>query len=207
MVPVINTEQFGQIFPRHREPEVWADTLNHTLFEFGVIDVPDVSMFLAQCGHESGEFTVFEENLNYSTDGLLRTFPRHFSDRAHAERFHRRPEAIANWVYRNRMGNGPESSGDGWKFRGRGPIQLTGRETYGRCSRSLYGDENVLLNDPDILLERRDGLLAALWFWETRNLKGNHDIRQVTRIINGGFNGIKHRTELYERALKVLRER
>lgn len=207
MVPVINAEQFRQIFPRHREPEVWAETLNFALFEFGIINVPDVAMFLAQCGHESGEFTVFVENLNYSADALLRVFPRHFRDRADAEAYHRQPERIANRVYQNRMENGPESSGDGWRFRGRGPIQCTGRRNYRLCSKYLYDDENVLLNDPDILLEKRDGLLAALWFWETNRLKGVHDIVRATRIVNGGTNGMAHRKELYERGLQVLRDR
>lgn len=204
MPAIITPEQFKHIFPKHREPEVWAETLDYVLFEFGIIDPPDVAMFLAQCGHESAEFTVFIENLNYSSDALLRVFPKYFKDRATADRYARKPQLIANRVYASRMGNGPESSGDGWKYRGRGPIQITGTNNYRACSRYLYGDEKVLLDDPDILLEKRDGLLAAMWFWETNNLKGNHDITRVTRIVNGGSNGLQHRMDLFNAAMKVL---
>jgi len=204
MPRIITTEQFAEIFPKHKEPDAWADTLDYVLFEFGIIDAPDVAMFLAQCGHESAEFTVFRENLNYSAQALLKVFPRHFRDAADAQSYHRQPERIANRVYQNRMENGPESSGDGWKFRGRGVIQLTGRRNYRLCSKYLYDDEQVLLNDPDILLEKRDGLLAACWFWETNKLKGIHDINRATRIINGGTHGLQHRKQLYDLALSVL---
>lgn len=204
MPRIITTEQFAKIFPRHKEPDVWADTLDYALFEFGIIEKPDVAMFLAQCGHESAEFTVFVENLNYSAEALLRVFPRHFKDAADAQAYHRQPERIANRVYQNRMENGPESSGDGWKFRGRGILQVTGRRNYRLCSKYLYDDENVLLNDPDILLEKRESVLSALWFWDTNRLKGVHDITRATRIVNGGNNGLAHRKQLYDLALSVL---
>jgi putative chitinase len=205
MTTIITKEQFSKIFPRNKTPDEWSSALDYTLFEFGIIEPEDVAMFLAQCGHESADFTTVVENLNYSSEGLLRVFPRHFRDKNDADRYHRKPEQIANRVYQNRMGNGPESSGDGWKFRGRGILQVTGRSNYSRCSRYLYGDEKVLLDDPDILLERRDGILAALWFWDVNKLKGNHNIEQVTRIINGGHNGLNHRKELYQKSINVLK--
>jgi putative chitinase len=203
MSTLLTAEQFAAIFPKHKDPETWAATLDYVLFEFGLVEPQQIAMFLAQCGHESAEFTVFQENLNYSADGLMKTFPKYFRD-VDPARYARQPQRIANRVYANRMENGNEASGDGWKYRGRGVIQLTGRRNYRLCSKYLYDDENVLLNDPDILLEKRDGLLAALWFWEVHNLDDIDDIVKSTRIINGGQHGIKDRTRLYNLSLSVL---
>lgn len=203
MSTLLTPEQFAAIFPRHKEPEIWASILDYALFEFGLVEPQQIAMFLAQCGHESGEFTVFQENLNYSADGLMKIFPKYFRD-VDPTQYARQPQRIANRVYANRMENGNEASGDGWKYRGRGVIQLTGRRNYRLCSKYLYDDENVLLNDPDILLEKRDGLLAALWFWDVNKLKNVTDIVRATRIINGGNIGLDHRTKLYNLALKVL---
>ena len=207
MQPVLTVAEFKAIFPRNKEAEAWAEALDYALFEFGIVEPEQVAMFLAQCGHESAEFSVFRENLNYSWEGLRKTFKKYFPTDDVAKQYHRQPERIANRVYANRIGNGPESSGDGWKFRGRGPIQCTGRANYAACSKYLYDDENVLLNDPDILLEKRDGLLAALWFWDTRNLKSVKDVTAATRIVNGGTHGLEDRIRIYNLALRVLKNR
>lgn len=207
MQPVLTAAEFKAIFPRNKEAEAWAEALDYALFEFGIVEPEQVAMFLAQCGHESAEFSVFRENLNYSWEGLRKTFKKYFPTDDVAKQYHRQPERIANRVYANRIGNGPESSGDGWKFRGRGPIQCTGRANYAACSKYLYDDENVLLNDPDILLEKRDGLLAALWFWDTRNLKSVKDVTAATRIVNGGTHGLEDRIRIYNLALRVLKNR
>jgi putative chitinase len=202
---VIAGEQFQRIFPRNKDAQAWADQLDFALFEFGLVEPEQVAMFLAQCGHESADFTRFNENLNYSWEGLRRTFRKYFANDDIAKQYHRQPERIANRVYGNRMGNGPESSGDGWKFRGRGILQVTGKNNYAACSKYLFDSETYLLDDPDVLLEKRESILSALWFWEVNRLKSVTDIVKATRIINGGTNGLQHRTELYQKALEVLR--
>jgi putative chitinase len=153
--------------------------------------------FFGQCAHESGNFKTFSENLNYSADGLTKTFKKYFPTVASAAGYARKPEKIANKVYANRMGNGPESSGDGWKFRGRGPIQLTGKSNYTAFSQDI-GRPDVLTN-PDLVC----GELAfesALWFFRKNNLLAIADkgtsvpvITQITKRVNGGTHGLDDR--------------
>lgn len=153
--------------------------------------------FFGQCAHESGGFKVFSENLNYSADGLSKIFKKYFPSVAAAQPYARKPEKIANKVYANRMGNGPESSGDGWKFRGRGPIQLTGKDNYTAFSQAI-GRPDVLTN-PDIVATEL-AFESALWFFNKNNLfaiadKGVTDavIGQITRRVNGGTHGLDDR--------------
>lgn len=161
-----------------------------------------LAMWLAQCGHESRGFTALEENLNYSAEALARTWPKRFPTPAEAESYARHPEAIANRVYGGRMGNGPEASGDGWRFRGRGLIQLTGRANYTACAAALGLD---CVAHPELLAEHRGAALSAAWFWKTRKLVAlGGDVAAVTRVINGGTNGLAGREILYRRALAAL---
>ena len=153
--------------------------------------------FFGQCAHESGNFKVFSENLNYSADGLTKIFKKYFPTLAAAQPYARKPEKIANKVYANRMGNGPESSGDGWKFRGRGPIQLTGKDNYTAFSKAI-GRPDVLTN-PDIVATEL-AFESALWFFNKNGLfaiadKGVTDavIGQITRRVNGGTHGLDDR--------------
>ena len=153
--------------------------------------------FFGQCAHESGGFKVFSENLNYSADGLTKIFKKYFPSLAAAQPYARKPEKIANKVYANRMGNGPESSGDGWKFRGRGPIQLTGKSNYTQFAQDI-GRPDVLTN-PDIVATEL-AFESALWFFNKNNLfaiadKGVSDavIGQITRRVNGGTHGLDDR--------------
>ena len=153
--------------------------------------------FFGQCAHESGNFKVFSENLNYSADGLTKIFKKYFPSLAAAQPYARKPEKIANKVYANRMGNGPESSGDGWKFRGRGPIQLTGKSNYTQFAQDI-GRPDVLTN-PDIVATEL-AFESALWFFNKNNLfaiadKGVSDavIGQITRRVNGGTHGLDDR--------------
>ena len=153
--------------------------------------------FFGQCAHESGNFKVFSENLNYSAEGLSTIFKKYFPTVAAATPYARKPEKIAGKVYANRMGNGAEASGDGWKFRGRGPIQLTGKENYTAFAASVQRPD--VLTNPDLLL----GELAfesALWFFKKNNLfaiadKGVTDvtITQITKRVNGGTHGLDDR--------------
>lgn len=153
--------------------------------------------FFGQCAHESGNFKVFSENLNYSAQGLNGIFKKYFPTPASTTGYARKPEKIANKVYANRMGNGPESSGDGWKFRGRGPIQLTGKNNYTQFASDI-GRPDVLTN-PDIVATEL-AFESALWFFRKNNLfaiadKGVTDavITQITRRVNGGTHGLQDR--------------
>lgn len=144
--------------------------------------------FLAQAGHESGLFKTTTENLNYSANALGVTFKKYFPTTALQSQYARNPEKIANRVYANRMSNGPESSGDGWKFRGRGYIQLTGKDNYRRYSRSTYGDDRMVTM-PELLALPTDAMKSAIWYWETNNLNtwaDKDDVLSVSRVINLG---------------------
>lgn len=153
--------------------------------------------FFGQCSHESGGFKVFSENLNYSADGLTKIFKKYFPTLAAAQPYARKPEKIANKVYANRMGNGPESSGDGWKYRGRGPIQLTGKDNYTAFAKHI-GRPDVLTN-PDIVATEL-AFESAIFFFQKNGLfaiadKGVTDaiITQITKRVNGGTHGLDDR--------------
>jgi len=176
---------------------------NEAMDEFEIDTKKRQAMFLAQCAHESGLFRTVVENLNYSAEGLQRTFPRHFRT-ASVRNYHRQPEKIANRVYSNRMGNGDEASGDGWRFRGRGLIQLTGKSNYIACSEDLEVD---LLANPDYLLTPEGAARSAAWFWWQNDLNDLADIGDIvgsTKRINGGVNGLEHRKQLYRSAMRVF---
>lgn len=165
-----------------------------------------LAAFLAQLSHESGGFNLTKENLNYSAKGLMTTFKKYFPTEALAKQYERKPEKIANKVYANRMGNGPESSGDGWKFCGRGLIQLTGKDNYTRFSLSVDMD----LDECVAFLETPEGACAsAAWFWDSNNLNSicdRGDFVLLTKRINGGTIGLADRKHHYEVALKALAE-
>lgn len=151
--------------------------------------------FFAQLHHESNLQPV-SENLNYSTEALLRVFGNYFKNPVIAANYARDPEAIANRVYADRMENGNEASGDGWKYRGRGFIQITGKANY----RKLTEDTGIdYLNNPELLLTEADSMISALWYWSKNNLNkyaDADDINQITKRINGGYNGLAHRKKL-----------
>ena len=174
--------------------------LNLTIERYGIKSKEQVAMFLAQIGHESASFKTLAENLNYSKEGLLKVFPKYFTN-AEASIYARRPELIANRVYANRMGNGSEASGDGWKYRGRGLIQITGKDNYTRMSKSLNLD---LVRSPDALKSPLYASLSAGQYWEWRGLKDISDIKIVTKKINGGYNGLADREKRYAIAIKAL---
>lgn len=164
-----------------------------------------IAMYLAQVLYESVYLKATEENLNYSADGLLKTFPKYFNEQS-AKEYARKPERIANRVYANRMGNGNESSGDGWKYRGRGYIMLTGFEQYSKFSKYDLCTANVV-KDPDSVAKYHLNQLSAMWFWERNNINlyaDFEDIRKVTQIINGGLNGYSNRSLLYRRFAREL---
>ena len=185
----------------------WYPTIAATLPEYQITTVERVAMWLAQMGHESGDFRALSENLNYGANGLMGTWPKYFPAAGTANRYARQPELIANRAYANRMGNGPESSGDGWKYRGRGILQITGKSNYLQCSQTLYGDANILLESPDLLSEVDGAVRSACWFWNNHNLNAYSDARDVvtvTKKINGGTNGLDDRTRRWNHNLQVL---
>lgn len=182
--------------------KAFADPLEEQMTKYGIISDLSRQHFLAQIGHESGSLRYTEENLNYSVIGLMKVFSRYFPNEQTAIPYARQPEKIANRVYANRMGNGNESSGDGWRYRGRGLIQLTGKENYQRFF-NAQADE-ALINDPDLIAEDPNfAVEAACWFWASRELNKhaeNDDLKAVTLRVNGGHNGLNDRERYLERA-------
>ena len=155
--------------------------------------------FFAQCEHETGGFSRFEENLNYGSQGLQTVFKKYFPDQATADAYARKPEKIANRVYANRMGNGDEASGDGWKFRGRGAIQLTGRSNYEAFAKDF--EMPWVIEDPDSLITDLAFPVGVWFFWKNNIFDlcidtSDATIKKITRRINGGYNGLEHRTQL-----------
>ena len=166
--------------------------------------------FLAQAAHESGGFKFKSENLNYSKDSLLKVFPKYFTP-ASAEGYHRQPEKIASRVYANRMGNGTEASKEGWKFKGRGYIQLTGKDNYKAFSD--WAKEPSIMENPDQVADDKYAGLSAIWFWnknglskiaDTDNLRDDKTIIKITSRVNGGTHGIVDRTERFNNYKKIL---
>lgn len=159
--------------------------------------------FLGQIEHESN-LQPISENLNYSTEGLLRTFTKYFNTLT-AIQYKRQPERIANRVYANRMGNGNEMSGEGWKYRGRGFFQITGKENYFRLANDTDLD---CLKNPDLLLEEANAMISALWFWNVKGLNklaDKDDVKGITRVINGGLNGLDDRIEKVNKWKEILK--
>lgn len=195
----IDLNKFKKVFPNCKDPEVFCNLLDNLLSASGIDTKERVSMFLAQCGHESGGFTRFVENLNYGAKGLRGTFSKYFPDDSTAIAYERKPEKIANKVYANRMGNGPESSGDGWKYRGFGLIQLTFKDNFSAFSKDtgidLVTDPEKYRTDLSIIIK------TAIWFWNKNKLNSycdNNDFIGLTKKINGGLNGLEDRTKHYK---------
>ena len=164
----------------------------------GCFNKQQQAMFLAQCGHETGGFTTLSENLNYSADGLMRVFRKYFPNPNIARQYERKPEKIASRVYANRLGNGPEETMDGWNYRGRGLIQITGKDNYIRFARWL-GDT---ISPKEVSNNLELAVKAAVWYWIFNELASLDSVQKVTIRINGGTNGLDDRCRLF-RALMV----
>lgn len=181
----------------------WLDGLNKCFDKYSINTPERQACFLAQVMHESGGFKHLEENLNYSAQALMRTWGSRFPDLDTAEKYEYKPEKIANKVYAGRMGNIEE--GDGWKYRGRGLIQLTGRENYANFGLNAGVD---VLSNPDLLASPEYATLSAGWYWNKRNLNDladKMDIEGITKKINGGLNGIEDRKARTQKVLAILR--
>jgi predicted chitinase len=187
------------------DAEQYIDDLVATLPKHGIADSKvRLAHFFSQVLHESGCMRYDMENLNYSAKALRAVFGKYFKTKDQAENYARQPERIANRVYASRMGNGSESSGDGWKYRGRGLIQLTGKNNY-RAFSKWTGDERIL-DDPDLVASEY-AVHSAVFFWDKNNLNkiaDKDDVLRLTKRINGGTNGLAHRTELLTKAKGLL---
>lgn len=188
-------------------PDAVLAQIPDTVAKFDLGTPLRLAHFLAQCGHESAGFKAVSENLNYGAKGLQTIFKKYFPTEAKALEYERKPEKIANLVYANRMSNGDEASGDGWRFRGRGYIQLTGRANYTAFNK--FVDDDVVTN-PDLVATKYP-LLSAAWFFHTNGIHKLADgganrtnVEAVTRRVNGGLIGIDHRLSEFERYYKLL---
>ena len=187
------------------DAQQYIGQFEEVLPKYGIADSRQrLAHFFAQILHESGCLRFDMENLNYSADALLKVFPKYFKTREEAEAYARQPQKIADRVYARRMGNGDEGSGDGWKYRGRGLIQLTGKDNY-RAFASWVGDPRIV-DDPDLVASEY-AVHSAVFFWDSRELNAladNDDVVALTKKINGGTNGLAHRRELLNKANGLL---
>jgi putative chitinase len=196
--------KFEAIISKNPYAEHWYEALCQILPDYDINTVPRVSAFLAQTAHESGNYRAIKENLNYKAASLTKVWPRYFPNMEVANAYAQQPERIANRAYANRMGNGPEESGDGWKFCGRGLIQLTGKSNYERYAQSL----EISLDEASEHLTTFEGCVqSAAWFWEANNLNqwaDAGDMLTLTKRINGGTLGLEDRIKHYNHAIHVL---
>ena len=182
----------------------WVDPLNETFARFDISNPNRQAAFIGQCGHECGNFRILEENLNYKAATLMKLWPKRFPTLDVANQYAGNPKKIANMVYANRMGNRDESSGDGYRFRGRGCIQTTGHANYYHAGQSLGVD---FVMEPDLVASPKYAALTAGFFWSTHGLNelaDKQDHRSITKRINGGFIGLAEREEHIRMALGVL---
>ena len=203
----LTKEQLKQLLPKNPYIDNWYGALSQLLPDYEINTPQRIAAFIAQCAHESGEFTTLKENLNYRAPTLRKIFPKYFPNDEIANQYANLPnkqEAIANKVYANRMGNGDESSGDGFRYCGRGLIQLTGKDNYTWFAASI----GISPDEASEYLQTFEGAAqSACWFWETNNLNqwaDKGDILTLTKRINGGTIGLEDRIKHYEHALHVL---
>lgn len=204
---MITQEQLKQLLPKNPYVTHWHKALEQLFPDYEINTPQRMAAFVAQCAHESGGFMVLTENLNYRWQSLRKIFPKYFPTDELAQEYASRPnkqEAIANRIYASRMGNGPEESGDGFRYRGRGLIQLTGRSNYTWFAASL---EITPEEATEYLMTFEGAAQSACWFWETNKLNqwaDKGDILTLTKRINGGTIGLDDRIKHYEHALHVL---
>ena len=196
-------EQFKAILGNNPYADNWYNALSKLLPDYEINTPQRIAAFMAQCGHESANFTALQENLNYKAESLTRVWPRYFPPDV-AARYAHNQQAIANRAYANRMGNGDEASGDGWRYCGRGLIQLTGKSNYQAFADSL---EMNVEDVPAYLGTFEGAAQSACWFWENNNLNrfaDAGDIKGMTKVINGGYLGLEDREKHYHHALHIL---
>ena len=197
---MVNAEQLKKM---HIDPK-WVDPLNETFQRFGILTPRQQAAFIGQCGHECGNFRILEENLNYRAETLMKVWPKRFPTLEIANQYARNPKKIANKVYADRMGNRDEASGDGYRFRGRGCIQLTGSANYYHAGQALGVD---LIMQPELVATPQYAALTAGFFWHTQKLNALADAGNnlaITKKINGGTLGLNDRILHTNQALALL---
>ena len=201
----VTSELLKDALPRCKDPQGWADTLNRVLPQFDIATPSRAAAFIAQTGVESAGFNVLEENLFFTTAARLSAvWPKRFPGGANTSAYLRNPEALGNFVYAERMGNGDVASGDGYRFRGRGLLQITGRTNYGQVGEEI---KLPLQDNPDMLADQENAALSAAYFWRAHHLNAladtgaghpeSADFLQMTLIINGGRQALDERRALY----------
>lgn len=203
----LSLEQLKQLLPKNPNVDHWYRALSKFLPKYEINTPQRVAAFISQCAHESGGFMVLKENLNYRAETLRKIFPKYFPSDALAKEYTNKPnkqEAIANRIYANRMGNGDESSGDGYRYCGRGLIQLTGKQNYTRFADSL----KISVAEASKYIQTFEGAVeSACWFWKTNSLNqwaDKGDIPSLTKHINGGTIGLEDRIKNYQLALHIM---
>jgi len=197
---MVNSEQLKKM----HIGEQWVDALNETFQRFNILSPIQQASFIGQCGHECGQFKILEENLNYKAETLMKLWKSRFPTIEVANEYARNPKKIANKVYASRMGNRDEASGDGYRFRGRGCIQLTGHANYFHAGQAC-GEDFVM--QPDLVATPKYAAMTAGWFWSTHKLNQYADTRDfvmMTKKINGGIIGLDDRIKHINHALDIL---
>lgn len=201
---ILTLSKLERILVGNSNVDEWYRALTENIYFFEIDTEKRIAAFLAQTSHESMNYTRVIENLNYRWTSLRSVFPKYFPNDSLAKKYAHDQRAIANRVYANRMGNGPESSGDGWRYRGRGLIQLTGKYNYKKFGDSL----GISLSEVPDFLETFDGaVISACWYWENKDLNyyaDNDDIKSITKLINGGYIGLEDRIRKYSNILEIL---
>ncbi len=204
---MITVSQLKQLLPKNQYVEHWHHALEQLFPDYDINTPKRMAAFIAQCAHESGGFMVLKENLNYKAASLRKIFPKYFPNDQIAQEYaskQNKQEAIASRIYANRMGNGDETSKEGWKFCGRGLIQLTGRSNYQSFADSL---EMSIDDVPEYLATFEGASQSACWYFEVNNLNrfsDQGDIKGLSRAINGGYIGLEDRIKHYEHALHII---
>jgi putative chitinase len=197
-------EQLGEMIGKNPYLDNWHAAICEILPVYEINTPERVAAFIAQCAHESGNFRFLKENLNYKAESLNKTFKKYFPTLEEAQPYAKNPQKIANKVYANRMGNGDEASGDGFRYLGRGLIQLTGKNNYTLFAASI---DTPLEEIPEYLQTFEGAVQSACWFWEQNNLNqwaDKKDILTLTKRINGGTIGLEDRIKHFNHALHVL---
>ena len=205
MSTILTREQLKQMV---KNPYIdhWYDALEQLLDDYEINTPQRVAAFVAQTAHESGNYVFLKENLNYKAESLMRVWPKYFPNIEIARQYANKQEMIANRAYANRMGNGDEHSNDGWTYRGRGIIQITGKNNYIKVSQNMFEDDSLVQN-PDMLLDPEYAIHSAGWFWTAARLNELSDVgdlKLMTKRINGGYIGLEDRIKHYEHAVHIL---
>jgi putative chitinase len=210
-MPELTANQLAKMMPGCSDPETWSAALNAAMAKFEINSCERMAAFLAQVAHESGQLSRLSENLNYSAKRLTQVWPNRFPTLEKAQQYEKNPEKLANYVYAKRLGNGDEASGDGWRFRGRGLIQLTGRGNYRAAAQGIG---LPLEQQPDLLVQPEAAALSAAWFWKSHGLNelsddnnednDTQDFCTITKRINGGTIGLKERMAMWQEARTIL---